>query len=73
MGQMERKNARDCLKKNSKGERMIALCSKCYYTEDGEAKHEKTKVKLSCKGDVKEAKRNQLAPFQSQRWMETKI
>ena len=33
-------------KKEFEGERMIALCSKCYYTEDGEAK----KKKLSSKG-----------------------
>ena len=33
-------------KKEFEGERMIALCSKCYYTEDGEAK----KQKLSSKG-----------------------
>ena len=33
-------------KKEFEGKRMIALCSKCYYTEDGEAK----KKKLSSKG-----------------------
>ena len=33
-------------KKEFEGERMIALCSKCYYTEDGKAK----KKKLSSKG-----------------------
>ena len=49
-----------CFKQEFDGERMIALCSKCYYADDRGRNKEETQLK----GDVKEAKRNQLAPFQ---------